>query len=291
MIALRRDIPKRAGKVATQPRAAAKPSHLSGTPAMHPRNGPRAASAPAQTKPWRQGRHPSPSAAPGQEMLGWGPMSSRALSMDRDPPLPVGLHRTSLDNTSTSCTGITQCNPISWPAHMAPGVAGHRESCGKLCSHAGREQMSGSAGMHIGALLGVKRIWKGPSCMEAQEQRKALVLLMGLAWGRPTWGPSAQWQVPVSHGTHAHCQCQTPCSLWAAFPAFHSNCNSRAPAQQAQRKRSCVRSSWKGQCTMPGSSRSQREMAESWGSHQAVELLSHLTTASAASGGLSHQWC
>lgn len=37
-----------------------------------------------------------------------------------------------------------------------------------------------------------------------------------------------------------------------------------------------------------GSSRSQREMAEPWGSHQAMELLSHLPTASAASGELSH---
>lgn len=91
-------------------------------------------------------------------MLGWGLMNSRALSMDRDPLLLVGLHRTSLDNTSISCTAITQCNPISCPAQMAPGVGGHRESCGKRCSHAGREQMSVSTGMHIEALLGAKRI-------------------------------------------------------------------------------------------------------------------------------------
>lgn len=113
----------------------------------------------------------------------------------------------------------------------------------------------------------------------------------GRAWGRPIWGPSARWQHLEPYGTHAHCQCQTPRSLWAAFPAFHSSCNSRAPAQQAQGQRSCVRSSWEGQCTMPSSSRSQREMAEPWGSHRAVELLSHLPTASAASGGLSHQQC
>lgn len=93
------------------------------------------------------------------------------------PTSAGGLHRTSLDNTNTSCTEITQCDPISWPAQMPPGVGGHRESCGKRCSHAEREQMSGSMGMHIGALLGAKRIWKGASCMKAQEQPKALVLL------------------------------------------------------------------------------------------------------------------
>lgn len=113
-------------------------------------------------------------------MLGWGLMSSRALSMDRDPPLLVGLHRTSLDNTSTSCTEITQCNPISWPTQMPSGVGGHRESSGKRCSHARREQMSGSAAMHVGALQEAKRIWKAASCMKAQEQPKALVLLMGV---------------------------------------------------------------------------------------------------------------
>lgn len=110
--------------------------------------------------PGRQGTHPSPLAAPEQEMLGWGHMSSGALSMDRDPLLLVRLHRTSLDNTSTICTAITQCNPISCPAQMAPGVGEHRESCDKRCSHAGREQMSVSTGMHIGALLGAKRIGK-----------------------------------------------------------------------------------------------------------------------------------
>lgn len=193
-------------------------------------------------------------------MLGWGLMSSRALSMDRDPPLLVGLHRTSLDNTSTSCTEITQCNPISWPTQMPSGVGGHRESSGKRCSHARREQMSGSAAMHVGALQEAKRIWKAASCMKAQEQPKALVLLMGV---RDMHGadPSGDPQPDGSIWSHtapmptASAKPHTLCGLH--FQHSIAIATAEPPAQQAQGQRSCGRSSWEGQCTMPGSSRSQ----------------------------------
>lgn len=84
MIALRGDIPRLAGRVATQPRAAAEPSQLSGTPATHPRNGPRAASAPAQTEPGETGNAPQPL---GSSRTGDAGMGTNELQSPQHGPL------------------------------------------------------------------------------------------------------------------------------------------------------------------------------------------------------------
>lgn len=121
MIVLRRDIPRLAGRVATQPRAAAEPSQLSGTPATPGMDQELPVPQP-KLSPQRQGMHPSPLAAPGQEMLGWGPVSSRALSMVRDPPLlgactePAWTTQTPAAQRSPSVTpspGLLRC-PLGW---------------------------------------------------------------------------------------------------------------------------------------------------------------------------------
>lgn len=192
--------------------------------------------------------NPSPLAAPGQEILGWGLMSSRALSMDRDSPLLVGLHRTSLDNTSTSCTEITQCNLLARPDAPGGGWAQgelwqKRQPCRKGADvRLRRDACWSSAGSKGNLERSIMHESTG-----ATKGTRAAYGSEGHAWATPAWGPSALWQHPEPYDAHAHCQCQASRSLWAAFPAFHSNCNSRAPspAQQAQGQRSCVRSSWK----------------------------------------------
>lgn len=194
-------------------------------------------------------------------VLGWGPMSSRALGLGRDPPLLGGLDRvTSLEKAEceTQAEAVQRppgVTPSPWPPQVLPGVGGHRESRGKRCSHAERERMSGSAGMRAGALLGAKRIWEEATCLKAQGAMKgthAVYVGKGRAWGRPAWGPHS----PSAASAATRCLCLLP----VPNPAFSGSCFSSIPRESQPQSPSPVGSGaeepsavcWEGKCAVTG---------------------------------------
>lgn len=162
-------------------------------------------------------------------MLGWGPMSSTALGLGRDPPLLGGLDgATSLEKgeSATQTQSPPGVTPSPCPPWGSPGAGGRGESCGKRCSHAAGERMSGSAGMRIGALLGAKGIWEEAMCSEAQGAMRGTRTVHGSegrARGRPAWDP------PSPSAPSAAARCPSP--LPVLSPTLSGGCFSSIPGE------------------------------------------------------------
>lgn len=145
------------------------------------------------------------------------------------PTSAGGRHRTSLNNTSTSCTETTQCDPISWLAQVRPGVAGHRESCG----HAGEGAHVRLHGDAHWSSAGSKENLERSIMHESTGGTKGTHTAYGgdrRAWDRPAWGLSAQWQHQDPRSTHAHCQCQTPTLFGGCFFSIPQQLQQQSPS-------------------------------------------------------------